>query len=96
MLVAVQTPTELNSDDLSSGLIPLAVHHGIHHEYPKLLSIPICSTTYDTVHVPRTTVIGTLYPIEIKDIEVSNILWTKTEIQTQQRVQQNCQVCHLN
>ena len=42
-----------------------------------MLSIPLLNTAYDTVHNPRKTIIGTLHPIEIKDIEVSNIFWTK-------------------
>ena len=49
-VIAVQTPTELNtkhiyqlnaSEDLPSGIIPLAVDHRIDHKYPKLLNIPL-------------------------------------------------------
>ena len=45
----------------------------------KVLCIPLLNREYDAVHIQRTTVIGTLHPIETKDIEVSNISWTKTE-----------------
>ena len=66
---------QLNAgDDLLSGLIPLAVDHRIHHKYPKLLSVPLLNTAYDTVYIPRKTVIGTSHPLEIEDIEVSTVL----------------------
>ena len=48
-VISVQVPTELNTkhlyqmgvtDDLPSGIIPLAVDHKINHKYPKLLKIP--------------------------------------------------------
>ena len=90
-IIAVQAPTELNthhiyqlstSDDLPSGLILLAVYDRIHHKYPNLLSIPLLNTAYDTVHVLRKTVLGTLNPIDIKNIEVSNILCTKENSNT--------------
>ena len=68
---------QLNAaDDLSSGIIPLAVDHKIDHTYPKLLKIPLLNTEHNTVHNPRKTIIGNLQPIEIEDFEVSNISWT--------------------
>ena len=85
-VIAVQAPTELNtkhiyqlnaSGDLLSGIIPFAVDHRIHYKYPKLLNLPLLNTEFDTVHVPRKTMLGTLHPIEIKNKEVSNIAWTK-------------------
>ena len=97
-IIPVQAPTKLNtqhiyqlntSDDLPSTLIPLAADHRIHHKHPKLLSISILNTAYDTVHIPGTTMTGTLYLIEIEDIEVSNIFGPKQKIQTQQIVQQD-------
>ena len=67
------------NNDLLFGLIPLAVDHKINHTYPKSLCIPILHTAYDSVHVPRTIMFGTLNPTEIDSTEVSNISWTKTE-----------------
>ena len=76
-VITIQAPSELNiqhiyqlntSDFLPSGLIRLAVDHRIHQKYPKLLSVPIHNTVNDTVHFQRTTVPGTLYPIDIKHI----------------------------
>ena len=67
-------PTELNtqhiyqlntSDNLASGLNPLAVDHKIHDKYPKLLHIPLLNTRYDTVYIPK-DVSGTLHPIGSK------------------------------
>ena len=61
MCNTVQTPIELNtkdiyqlnaSDDILSGIILLAVKNRIHHEYPKLLKIPLLNTKYDRVQVP--------------------------------------------
>ena len=78
-VIAVQAPTEQNtqciyqlntSDDLPSGLICLAVNQRIHHKYPTLLNIPLLNREFDTIH---NTVIGTLHPIDSKDIEFSNI-----------------------
>ena len=89
LVITIQASTELSTQhiyqlntsvDLLSGLIPLAVDHRIHHKYLQLLSTSIPSKTYDAAHVPKSTIIGTLYPIEIKDTEVSDISWTKTEI----------------
>ena len=60
-------------------VIPLSDHHKINHEYPKLLSIPICNTAWDRVHVPKATVFSTLDPTDIESTKVSNISWTKTE-----------------
>ena len=80
-VITVQALTELNTqhmDDLLPGLIPLAVDHRIHHKYPKLLSIPILNTAYDAVYITRTTMIGTLYPIENEAIEVNDVSRTKT------------------
>ena len=77
-------------------LLPLTVYHRIYNKYPKLLSIPILNTAHDAVHVSGTTMIGTLHPIEIKDIEVSNVSWTKTKIHKPQIVHQNSWLCFLN
>ena len=63
--------------DLPSGIILLAANHRIDHKYPKLLNISLLNTEYDAVHLLRKTVICKLLPIEIENIEVSNILWTK-------------------
>ena len=96
-ILKVQTSTELNtqhtyllnaSDDLPSGLITQAVDHKIHHNYPKLLNIPLLNTEYDTIHVPRKTVIGTLHLMEMEDIEVKMFCRPK-KIPTQQILQQN-------
>ena len=79
-----KAPTELNTkhiyqldtaDDLTSG-ISIAVDHRIDHKYPKLQNIPLPITEYDTIHIPRKTIIRKLQPIEIDDFEVSNISWT--------------------
>ena len=87
-VIKVQAPTELDtqhihqlnaSDDLLSYIIPQADGHRIHDKYPKFLSMVILNTAYDAVHIPKTNVIGTWYPIEIENIEVSNVLWIKTE-----------------
>ena len=57
-IITVQAPMELNprhsyelssSDDLSLGLIPLAVDHRINHKCPKSLNIPILSMAYNKV-----------------------------------------------
>ena len=104
-VITVQIPVELKTQhiyQLNAGdylllcLIPLAVDHRIHHKYPKMLSIPILITAYDAVHITRTTMIGILHPIEIEDIEVSDILSTKSENQTPQIVKLNSLLCHLN
>ena len=60
----------------------MAVDHKIDHTYPKLLKIPLHNTEYDTIHITRKSVIGRLQPIEIEDIKVSNILWTKDDTDT--------------
>ena len=65
-------------DDLLSGILPLAVDH----KYPSLLKIPLPNTEYNTIHVPRKAIIGKLQPIEIEDIEVSDVLWTKDDTNT--------------
>ena len=85
-IIAVPTSTEMNakhiyqlnsSDDLLPGIILLAADHRIHHRYPKLLNMPLLNTKHDTVHVPRKSTLGTLYPIDSENIEVNNVLWTK-------------------
>ena len=90
-VIAVQAPTELNtkhiyqlnaSDDLPSGIIPLAVNHWIHHKYPRLLNITLLNTEYDTAHVSTKTVSETLHPIDSENTEVSNVLWTKENANT--------------
>ena len=89
LVITVQTPNELNTqhiyalnagDDLLLGLIPLAVNHKINTKYQKLLSILILNTAYDRSCIPRATVFGMLNPVEIKNTEVNNISWIKTEI----------------
>ena len=62
-------------DDLLVNIIPLAVDH-------KLLNIPPLNTEHDTIHVQRKIIIGKLQPIEIEDIKVSDILWTKDDTDT--------------
>ena len=61
-VMAVQAPSELNTkyiyqlnttDDLPSGIIPLAFNRRIDHKYPKLLNIPLLNTEYNAVHIPR-------------------------------------------
>ena len=103
-VIAVQAPTKLNTkhihqlnatDDLPSGVIPLAVDHRIHHKYPKLLNIPLLNRDYDTVHVPRKTMLGTLHQIDSENIEVSNALWTKENSNTANSPAKP-QICHLN
>ena len=64
------------TDDLPPDIIPLVVDHKIDHKYPKLLKIPLLNTQYNTVHIPRKTIIGKLQPIEVEDFEVSSISWT--------------------
>ena len=85
-VIAVQTVNELNtkhiyqlsvSEDLLSGIIPLAVNYRIDHKYQKLLNIPLLSTGYNAVLVPRRTVIGKLQSIKIENVDVSNISWLK-------------------
>ena len=87
----VQAPTKLSqkyiyelnaTDDLPSGIIPLAVDHRIDNKYPNPLNIPLQNTEYNTNHIPRKTIIGKLQAIEIEDIEVSNISWTKDNADT--------------
>ena len=87
-VITLQASTELNTqhiyklntiDDLQSGFIPLAVDHRTHQKYQNLLSIPILNTEYDAVFIPRTTVIGTVHPLEIDVIEICDIFWTRTE-----------------
>ena len=65
-VIAVQAPTELNtqhiyqlnaSDDLLSGIIPLAVNHRIHEKYQKMLEIFLLNTEHDTIHILRKTII---------------------------------------
>ena len=63
------------TDDLPSGIMPLAVGHKMDHKYPKLLKIPMLNMEHDTIHILR-TIIGNLQPIEIEDFEVSNNSWT--------------------
>ena len=66
-VISVQAPTELNTnhiyqldtkDDLLSGIIPLAVDHKIDHKYPKSLKMPLLNTYYETIYIPRKTLIG--------------------------------------
>ena len=85
-VIAVQAPIELNTkhsyqlngnDDLSSDIIPLEVNHRINHKYPKLLNIPLLTTEYDKVHIPRKATIGNLQPLETENKEINNIFWTE-------------------
>ena len=79
----MQAPTECTehlyqldaTDELLSGILPLAVNHKIDYKYPKLLKIPLLNTEHNTVHILIKTVIGTLQPVN-KDFEVSNISCT--------------------
>ena len=80
-IIAVHAPTELStqhihqlntSDDLLSGLIPLAMDHRNHQKYLKMLNIPLLITAYDTVYISRKSI--TFHPIQITDIKVSNVL----------------------
>ena len=80
-IITVKAPIELKpqhtyklstSDDLSLGLIPLEVNHGINYKYPKLLCIPIFNMAYSRVFVPRSTVFGMLKPSEIENAEGSS------------------------
>ena len=72
-IIAVQAPTELNTQDiyqlnasvyLPSGIIPLAVNYRIHHKCQYWSSILIFNTAYDAVHVPRKTMRDTVYQKE--------------------------------
>ena len=47
-----------------------------------MLNIPLLNTDCDAAYVPRKTVIGKLQPIEIEDIEISNVSWTKEHLNT--------------
>ena len=84
-MISVQAPTELDTkhlyqldatDDLPSGIIPLAVDHKIDHMYPKLLKIPLFNTEHNTADILRKTVIGNLQLIDVQDFKVSNTSWT--------------------
>ena len=75
-VISGQAPTKVNTkylyqlyatDDLPSGIIPLAVEHKIDHRYPRLLKIPLFNTKHNAVHIPRKTIIGNLWPIEVED-----------------------------
>ena len=60
----------------------LTVDHRIDHKYLKLLNISLLNKEYDTMHITRKTIIGKLQPIEIEDIEFSNVSWTKENTDT--------------
>ena len=83
----VQTPTEVKpkyykpstSDDLPSDLIPLAVSHKINHKYPKLLNIPILNMTDSRIYILKSTIFRMLKPVEIENLEISEISWIKIE-----------------
>ena len=86
--ITVQVLTELEpqytyelsaSKDLPSDLSPYAVDHKINHKYPKLLNIPILNTAHSRVHIPKSTIFGTLKPVEIENGEISETSWTKSE-----------------
>ena len=102
-IISVQAPNNLNTrhlyqldatDDLPSGIIPLAVDHNIDHKYPKLLKIPLLNTEHSTVHIPRKTVIGKLQPLDVVDFKVSNISWTIDGTASTINLQ-NYYECHL-
>ena len=84
------------SIDLPFSLIPLTVDYKINHKYPKALGIPMLNSAYDRDCIPRVTMFGMLYLIEIKSTGVSNISWTKTgnHKMTSEIVQKNCQPYH--
>ena len=44
---------------------------------PKLLSIPLLNAAYNMPHIHRKTWIRRLYAVGSKNIEVSNVSWTK-------------------
>ena len=57
-IIAVQAPSELNTkyiyqlnatDDLLSGIIPLAVNHTIDHKFPQLMNIPLLNIEYAAI-----------------------------------------------
>ena len=56
--------------------------HKIDHKYPKLLNIPLLNTEHDTILSQEKYIIEKLQPIELEDIEVSNISWTKDDTDT--------------
>ena len=82
-VITVQAPTQLDthhiytfyiSEDLSLGVIPLAVEHKIKHIYPKSLGTAILSIAYNKVCISYgNCVTGTLQPVEVESSKVVNI-----------------------
>ena len=64
------------TDNLTSGIIPLAVDHKIDPKYPKLLWIPQTKIEHNTVQSSRKTILGKLQPIDVTDSKVNNFSWT--------------------
>ena len=108
-IITVQAPTELKpqhiyelstSDDLSDGLIPLAVNHKVNHKNPKLLNIHVLNTLYNRVYVPRSTTFGTLKILDTENAEVNEISWTKLKKldkkNIENRLQELCHCSHTN
>ena len=84
-VISVKAPIELNTrhlyqldatDNLLSGIIPLAVDHKTGHKYPKLPFILLLNMEQRTVQIWRKTVIGKLHPVDIIYSDINNISWT--------------------
>ena len=103
-VISVKAPIKLNTkhinpvnatDDLLSGIIPLAVDHKMDHKYLKLLKIPLFNTEHHTKYIQRKTIIGILQPIEIEILK-SAMSHGPEMILIKQIVQWNYHLCHLN
>ena len=67
------------ANDLPLVLIPLAVDQKSNHKYSKLFNIPILNTVHSKVYIPKSTIFGTLQPVEIENAAIGETHGKKWE-----------------
>ena len=102
-VISVKAPTRLNTrhlyqldatDNLSPGIIPLAVDHKIDHKYLKLRQIPLLNMGHNTVQIQRNTVKGRLQPTDITESSIPKLTTSPGQLRVQPQ-QETCIIAML-